>query len=356
MKILIDIGHPAHVHFFANPIRIWREAGCEIFITSRRKEIATDLLDALKIPHEILSSLNQGTVTGMAQELWQRDRRLYRVIKREKPDILVGIGGVFIAHAGFLTRTPSIVFYDTENAHLSNLITYPFCSRVVVPACYQSWLPPWHLRYPGYHELSYLHPNQFSPDRTIALQCGLDPQQPTFLIRTVSWQASHDLREQGWSPALLNKLIAFLAPRGKVIISSEVTLPPDLAPYAYTGPPEQMHHLLGHLNLFIGESATMASECAVMGVPAIYAAETGRGYTDEQEQKYGLIRNIRELNWPNLERNITEMLATPDHVWMEQHTKLLDDTIDVARFVADLILGYPGSVKSFKAKFKNGSY
>ena len=46
MRVLIDIGHPAHVHFFRRPIEILREHGHEILITSRLKEIAGDLLDA----------------------------------------------------------------------------------------------------------------------------------------------------------------------------------------------------------------------------------------------------------------------------------------------------------------------
>src|SRR5262249_20755089 len=39
-------------------------------------------------------------------------------------------------------------------------------------------------------------------------------------------------------------------------------------------------------------SATMASEAAVLGVPAVYVSPVGRGYTDEQETRYGLVRNF----------------------------------------------------------------
>ena len=36
----------------------------------------------------------------------------------------------------------------------------------------------------------------------------------------------------------------------------------------------------------------MASECAVLGVPAIYVSPLGRGYTDDEEQRYGLVHNF----------------------------------------------------------------
>lgn len=50
MKILIDINHPAHVHFFKNPIEILKKEGHEVVVTSRNKEFALQLLDDLKIP------------------------------------------------------------------------------------------------------------------------------------------------------------------------------------------------------------------------------------------------------------------------------------------------------------------
>jgi predicted glycosyltransferase len=354
MKILIDIGHPAHVHFFSRPIKIWQQQlGFKIIVTSRKKDVATDLLDALGVEHHVLSSMNKGSFSSMFFELLKRDIGLYKVVKEELPDILIGIGGIFAAHVGFVTRRPSIVFYDTENAVLSNLITYPFCSLVVVPACYQAWLPSWHLRYPGYHELSYLHPERFKADNSIAVANGIDPKRRNFLVRTVSWHASHDLKERTWSEELLRRLVGYLDKQGHVIISSEGELPPDLKRFMYVGNPALIHHVMGHLSLFIGESATMASECAVMGIPAIYAAQTGRGYTDEQESRYGLVRNLRELSWPIIKEHIDDLLAIPATSWRARRNKLLSDKIDVAPFIADLVSNYPRSRPYYQQKFQN---
>ncbi len=351
MKILVDIGHPAHVHFFKNPIRIWKRSGHTVLVTSRYKEMATSLLDALAVAHRPLSTMSSGSLSGMAGELLLRNRRLYHVVRKEKPDILTGIGGVFVSHVGRLTRRPSVVFYDTENARLSNLITYPFCSLVAAPRCYQGWLPPWHLKYPGYHELSYLHPKVFQPDKREAAALGLDPAGKNFLIRTVSWQASHDMRERKWNSELLARLVETLAARGKVFVSSEKPLPPALQKHAYKGPPEKIHHLMGHVDLFIGESATMASECAVMGVPAVYMAATGRGYTDEQERRYRLVYNLRRFQWKKIEKTLHDILAADPELWKERHRKLLAESVEVGPFVADLVAGYPGSIKSFRRRF-----
>ncbi len=337
MKFLFDINHPAHVHFFRHPIRMLRERGHDIVVTSRVKEMAVPLLDELGIEHIILSTQGKGGLLSLGRELVQRDAALYRVVKRCRPDVMAAIGGTFIAHVGFLTRIPSLVFYDTENAKLQNAITYPFANRVIVPRCYQAWVPSSHLRYDGYHELSYLHPARFVPSHEIAMQNGFDPGRDNFFIRTVSWQANHDVGETGWNEKLLSQLVAFLSPRGKVHISSEAPLPPQLAAHAYQGKVSEVHHVMALCRLFIGESATMASESAVLGVPAIYAAETGRGYTDEEESRYGLVANMRKLDWNLLRTAIEQMLGKPDEYWRQQRALLLADTIDVAAYVADTI-------------------
>ena len=338
MKILIDINHPAHVHFFRNPIALLKEREHEVMITSRNKEVAVPLLDELNIKHAVLSSQKSGGgLFSLGRELIQRDVALYKVARTFKPNAMAAIGGTFVAHVGWLTGIPSLVFYDTENAKLQNAITYPFASTVIVPRCYQSWTPRRSVRYAGYHELSYLHPDRFRPDVGIAERNGLDPSCDNFFIRTVSWQANHDVGEAGWNEKLLVMVTDYLSRLGKVHISSEAVLPDSLRQYAYRGKVSEVHHLMAYCRMFIGESATMASECAVLGVPAIYAAHTGRGYTDEQEQRYALVANIRQLNWPRLREQIESWLVLPKDNWQERRRKLLDETIDVAAFVVETI-------------------
>ena len=116
MNILFDIGHPAHVHFFRHPIRILREHGHNIVVTSRIKEFALELLDELGIQHIPLSKLGKGGLLSLASELIKRDLALWKVAKKNNIEIMAAIGGVSIAHVTRLTGIPSLVFYDTENA------------------------------------------------------------------------------------------------------------------------------------------------------------------------------------------------------------------------------------------------
>ena len=349
LRVLVDIIHPAHVHFFRNPLDILRKRGHDLLITSRTKECALDLLDELGLEHRVISTQGGKGVLPLARELVVRERALFRVARAFRPDVMTGIGGVFIAHVGSLTRIPSLVFYDTENATLQNAITYPFASCVIVPDCYRAWVPAHrHVRYAGYHELSYLHPGRFTPDRGRALANGLDPLRDTFLLRVVSWRASHDIGERGWSPELLDAVVARLGERGRVLISAEGMLPERLREFAYRGRASELHHVMAFCRALIGESATMASECAVLGVPAIYVAETGRGYTDEQESRYGLVRNVKRLAWSALEPVIEEVLARPAGHWQSLRRRMLGETLDVAAFVADCIERFPAPLDEYR--------
>lgn len=338
MRILIDIGHPAHVHFFKNPIRLLQEDGHQILITSRDKECAIDLLDHMGLEHRCLSVQNRGGIGGMAKELMVRNRALMRVAREYRPDVMAGVGGIFAAQVGRWLGVPSVVFYDTENAHLQNALTYPFATKVVVPECYRGWTPSSRtIRYRGYHELSYLHPDYFTPDREIALANGLAADEDTFLIRLVSWKANHDIGEKGWTTELLDAVVSFLDQHGKVIISAEEPLPQHLDRYHFRGHIGQIHHLMAYCRAYIGESATMASECAVLGVPSVYAADVSRGYVDEQAQRYGLTWKVSGCAHDNLVETLDNILLLSLKDIACRRQRLIEDTVDVALVTRDCI-------------------
>lgn len=51
MKICIDIGHPAHIHYFRNFMRLMSEKGHEFFVSARDKEMSHILLDKYNISY-----------------------------------------------------------------------------------------------------------------------------------------------------------------------------------------------------------------------------------------------------------------------------------------------------------------
>ncbi|MBT4513007.1 MAG: DUF354 domain-containing protein [Chloroflexi bacterium] len=64
MRLLVDIGHPAHVHFFKNAIWALQSRGHNVLITARKKEIALDLLDAYGFDYALSERRRECRVIG----------------------------------------------------------------------------------------------------------------------------------------------------------------------------------------------------------------------------------------------------------------------------------------------------
>ena len=136
MRILLDILHPAHVHFFRNAITELRTQGCEVVITARDKDITLKLLDLYGISYDCISR-EASTKFGLIQELLSRNAKLARIVRKTRPSTIASIGGISTAQVGFLTRTRNLIYYDTENAWVSNMLSYPFATEVITPTCYR---------------------------------------------------------------------------------------------------------------------------------------------------------------------------------------------------------------------------
>jgi predicted glycosyltransferase len=335
MRVLIDILHPAHVHFFRNFYAEMTARGHELHITARAKDRSLDLLDRYELPYEHISDQRSGAV-GMTTEMAQRTRKLMQIMRDFRPDVMTGIMGPSIALAGALKRVPAVVFYDTEFARQTNWFVYPLAHSVCTPDCYQGKVRGTHVEYAGYHELAYLHPNRFMPDASRLAAFGVAPDEPYSLVRFVSWQAVHDRNEKGLTGDQKRALVETLQRHGRVLISSEAPLPADLAPLEVKGPVQDIHHLLAFAQLVVGESATMSSESAVLGVPAVMIATTGRGYTDDEERRYGLVRHFTEDQYETAVATIEKLYAeSPREMGQLARRRLLDEKIDVTQWMVD---------------------
>jgi len=340
MRVLVEILHPAHVHFFKHAIAHWTARGDQVLVLSREKDVANELLEACAIPYESISRLGSSKASLLG-EMLVRDARMWSRARKFRPDVLVGIMGVTIVQVGLLIGKPAVVFYDTENAKITNAFVYPLAHSVCTPECYSAKVRGRHVTYPGYHELAYLHPRRFTPDREVVERSGVDPDAPYFIVRFVSWQASHDVGEAGFDLEQKRAMVAELTRHGRVLISSESPLPPDLEALRFRAPAHEMHHFIAFARMLIGESATMASEAAVLGVPAFYIADTGRGYTDEEEHRYGLVWNFKRQGAGQALEKIQELLARPTLAadMAAARERLLEERIDVTGWVIAYVDG-----------------
>jgi predicted glycosyltransferase len=343
MNILVDIGHPAHVHFFRNFIFEMEKRGHKIVVTARKKDVVEDLLK-----HYEISYIHRGTLKGSmvhkAVDLPRIDIKLMRIIRRNKIDYVLGILNPYVAHSAFFTHRKAFTFNDTEYARLAVRLTKPFSTKILTPSCYQNNLGPKQVRYEGYHELAYLHPNRYKPDPGILDELGVNKGDRFAIVRFVSWAATHDVGHRGITLENKIKAVKKFSKLARVFITSEQKLPGELEKYKITIPPHRIHHALYYATLLFGESSTMASECAVLGTPAIFLDDVGRGYTFEEESKYGAVFNFTESEEDQrkaIEKGIE--ILRDDGIkkkWKEKRKQILADKIDVTAFMIDFIEGF----------------
>jgi predicted glycosyltransferase len=286
MRILFDIGHPAHVHLFRNFINYLKENGVEIVVVSRDKEITNLLLDHFRINYFSLSKQSKG-LGNMFFELLSRDWNIFKL--HWKSNFIFAFGtSVSIGHLSAFSKVKSFNFNEDDDdiVPLYAKIAYPFSTKIVVPSCleFRKWKQK-RVIHNSYHELAYLHPNNFTPDLSILKKYNLQPD--TYIItRFSSLEAHHDIGIKGISKSLWVKIEEVI--KGIPLISSvENRKTHDIDPW-------DMHHVLAFAGMVISDSQTMSAEAAVLGIPSIRINSFARqiGYLKELEFKYELTKSF----------------------------------------------------------------
>jgi uncharacterized protein len=333
VKILFDINHPAHVHLFRNAI-LELSARHSIIVTASRKEIAFDLLRLYDIPFIDLGTYGNTVLQKMLNVPVMAGKML-RVVQRHQPDVLLGMASSRIAHAAFFYGKKTVILTDTEHAREQIALFKPFATAIVTPNAFIGDLGRRHVRYAGFHELAYLHPNRFSPRRATLQEAGIKPGEIFFVLRFVSWQASHDIGQRGFSDHGKEKLVHYLAQKGKVIISSEAPLPGELEKYRMSISPHKMHDLLSYADLYIGEGGTMAIEAAVLGTPAIFVSTLTAGVLEELEKTWRLLYMYQDEE--KAFQKVREWIHSPKTKleWRQKRENMLRHKVDVTQFIVD---------------------
>ena len=336
MRLLVDINHPAHVHFFKNFIWDMKKLGNEIIIVASKKDIALDLLDGYGFDYINIGSYGNTFVHKLINLVFL-DIQMLLVVIKHNPDVILGINSVRGAHAGWLLRKKTLIFTDTEHAVEQIALYKPFATKILTPTCFLSDLGPKHVRYSGYHELAYLHPSRFEAGTDFHAEIGLRPADKYFVVRFVSWKATHDFRQHGFSFIGKQRLIDLLSGYGRVIVTSENPLPAQFEPYRMNISPTMIHKALSSASLYIGEGGTMATEAAILGIPSVFVSTLSAGTFKELENKYSLLKSFTEeeeaLHF--LENEISEGSLFADR--SSHKDKLIRDKVDVTSWMVDYV-------------------
>ena len=135
MRIVVDINHPAHVHYFKNYIWEMSSQGHEILITASDKDISFKLLDLYGFDYVNLGTYGRSLFEKVLK-IPLLDFRMYLAVKDFKPDIFLGAGSIRAAHTARLLKKPSIILENTEVSGEQIFMYAPFADAILTPSSF----------------------------------------------------------------------------------------------------------------------------------------------------------------------------------------------------------------------------
>jgi len=350
MRILVDVAHPANVHYFKNFIFEMTAKGHRFHITARDKDVTFQLLEELEIPFHGMGKgvLGKG-ILGKILYVIYADFLMFKQFIKFRPDIILSFSSSYAAHNCFLFNRPHITFEDTEHATANMLLYKPFSDMILTPISFYKDMGKNHFKFQGYMELFYLHKKRFIPDGALLRPLGIDVSKPFVVFRYVSWGAFHDLGQQGLSQNDKIRLVKVAKRYANVFVSSEGEIPDELKEYQLKIKANDIHHVLALSDLYVGEGGTMASECAMLGTPSIYVNSLPlMGYLKDAKDNE-LLYHLSD--YEEIKRVLIDILKNqlekPGY-YKRQRDKFLHGMIEPSSFLIWLIENYPNSKEILK--------
>ena len=208
-------------------IKILKKHGHSILFAVRQREILVDLVQDFGFDHVIIKDNREKYSSfSFVKSILNREYEMFKIVKWFKPNLMAGTD-IVITHLGKFFNIPSIILCDDDSSVVPLManLGFRFASSVISPEICD--IKPFNFKkigYRGLQKLSYLHPNYFSPNKSL-INNSIDFNERYFIIRSVELSAHHDKNVRGINDKLLDSIVQLLIPYGKFNISSERVLP-----------------------------------------------------------------------------------------------------------------------------------
>lgn len=280
-KLWFDIAGAPHALFFNSMVKRALDEGFNVVITVREYGYAVplsgilfDSLDGVKI---YVVGSHGTTIVQKLYRYTERIRELSRIVKRERPTLLISKASPEAVRVAYTFNIPSITVYDNEHNVAQCKLTFPLSSIIIVPACFpRSKLIEYSanhnvLKFRGVCEIANVL--GFKPNLNKLRSLGLEPYK--FIIaRPEPYDSSYHVKKP--EDSVLVKIFkngigeeykVLLYPRNhvelkiyskilgdKLVVANKVIPFPEIAPFSH---------------VVIGAGGTMTREAALLGVPTV---------------------------------------------------------------------------------------
>ena len=359
MKVIFLVYHPVDPYIvFETAKNIEKEGGKSFFIIVEKEGIIKKIVNSYGFKNKVIGT-SKDSFTGKILNILTLVYNINKIVKDFRPDLIFSPATPYSSLACRLNNLPLICWEDTETATFNFKYSHKRIDSLLLIDSFYKELPSDNIiRFNGYKELAYLHPNVFNADDGILDELGLKKSDRIILMRFSALNAMHDIGLKSEADTNDDKILDFIHKveneyKAKVFISvTERDLDDRFNKYKLEINPSKYIHLLSFCSLYIGEGTTTASEAGVLGVPWIVLRDKPLGYLIDQEEKYGL--GFRTENIDIALQRSEEFLQDDIKLkWAKKKNRLLADKIDVSAFITWFLKNYPQSHNIMK---KNPNY
>lgn len=349
--------HPSKFHVFKKTINHLKENGHNVEILITSKDVLEELVknegwSYTNIFPEGRKFKNISPYISATVNFFRTIFRLLKYSRNKKYDLF--ITDDLLVYVGKIRRVPTIAFTDDDIAIArQSSIILKFANYILAPTITD--LEKYNkkkIAFDGYKELAYLHPNQFTPN--LELVKKIIPYKNYFILRLVSLTAYHDVGKSGITKEKAKLLINLLSKYGQVYISAERELSVELEKYRLKIEPHQLKDILSQAKAYIGDSQTMSSEAAILGVPSFRFNDfVGKiGVMDEKDNVYKLSKSFKTSEFSFLLKDLEKSLKGDNFSLniKENQKRMLSEKVDLTSFMIWLLENFPDSIKTIKNK------
>ncbi len=304
MRVWVDLTNTAHVQVLRPLVELLEERGHDVELTARPLSQTLAMLERWGRDAEVIGYHGGAGRLGKARAAASRVPQLVRWARRRRFDCALAHGSTDLPPTCRLLRIRNTTMFDYEWAELQHHVNCRLANRVLVPNAIPAERlarygarPPKLVRYPGLKEEYFL--NGFEPDPVVLDGLGIDRERVLCVVRTAP---SYALYLGGSENPLLPRLLARLsAAEGTqtVVVArtpeqqaavEQLSLPGVIVPRETV----DGRSLVAFADLLVSAGGTMNREAAVLGTP-VYSIFEGRpGAVDEQLEREGRLRVLRD--------------------------------------------------------------
>ncbi len=259
-------------------------------------------------------------------------------IIRTRPGTTISLSSPYLAIASKITGTPCVTYDDTDdNPRLRPMLkqsTYLF-----TPATYPHTFHLNHFHLQSFKELAYLHPNYFQKKHN---------GKGAFFRLTRTDSIHHSSKSRVDFEQIIEQ-VNKISIQNPIFLSSEVDIRWAIHSEVRLAKTIGIHKELNECKVFWGNSATMAAEAAVLGIPSVFIGDEKFAYISELES-YGLLYYFTPDQLDDSFRKLEELMSEqPGSMYENIRLKLLSGKIDITNFLFWFIENLPLSAAEMQS-------